>query len=66
MHLLMQLATRKPYRVVPEMPDSARYDARAGYWTIAGEPVAAPGGTATPALCTKKCDQETGEDLKGE
>lgn len=66
MHLLMQLATRKPYRVDREMPAGARYDARAGYWKINGVPFAAAGGDDSIGPTTKKCDQETGEDLKGE
>lgn len=61
-HILIAYATRRPYKDAPDMPPDAVYDERRGYWLSNGEPlVLTMGGTVT-----KKCDQETGEDQKGQ
>jgi hypothetical protein len=61
-HLLITFAKRRPYRQVPALPDGASYDQAKGYWLKSGLPlVESMGGQVT-----KKCDQETGEDQKGE
>lgn len=64
-HVLLTFATRRPYRQVPEMPQDAHYNDVAGYWISLGVPLALRDHASGP-LMTKKCDQETGEDLKGE
>ena len=65
-HVLLKHATRRPFREFPELPEGAAYDTSAGVWMLDGEPLVRsvrPGG---PFQSTKKCDQETGEDQKGE
>ena len=62
-HVLMTFATRRPYREPPTLPDHAQYDAVRGYWLTDGMALVA---TDEFAQTTKKCDQETGEDQKGE
>ena len=61
-HVLITYATRRPYRIIPTIPDGALYDPARGYWLKDGEPLAVSATGPT----TKKCDQETGEDQKGE
>ena len=62
-HLLITYATRRPYHAAPSIPNGAKYDAERGYW-IKGDTalITTEGLKGT----TKKCDQETGEDQKGE
>lgn len=64
-HVLLTLATRRPYRSIPALPEHAQYDSVKGYWLQDGRPLVTTneyvGGGGT-----KKCDQETGEDQKGE
>lgn len=64
-HILIEHAKRKPYSASPEMPRDATYDMGKGYWLSQGEPLVSP-GSKYGALVSKKCDQETGEDQKGE
>lgn len=64
-HILIELAKRKPYSASPEMPKEAVFDSAKGYWISEDEPLVSP-GSKYGALVSKKCDQETGEDQKGE
>jgi hypothetical protein len=64
-HILIKHAKRKPYSKIPEMPEDAVYDDKKGYWISGADPLVSP-GSKYGALVTKKCDQETGEDQKGE
>jgi hypothetical protein len=61
-HPLIELAKRKPYAERPKMPADAVYSDQDGVWLVNGVPAARAFGGAM----TKKCDQETGEDQKGE
>ena len=63
-HILLKKATRRPYTDEPEMPEEARYDRKNGVWMINDEPMVH--SPHYPEKATKKCDQETGEDQKGE
>ena len=65
-HILLKLATRKPYRRNPRFPSTAEYDAMLGYWTVDGQPMVFSTEFINGPLVSKKCDQETGEDIKGE
>lgn len=64
-HILIEHAKRKPYSSSPEMPKGATFDTAKGYWLSENEPLVSP-GSKYGALISKKCDQETGEDQKGE
>ncbi|NRA87642.1 MAG: hypothetical protein HRU28_09645 [Rhizobiales bacterium] len=64
-HILIQHAKRKPFSASPEMPERSLFDTAKGYWVSEGEPLVSP-GSKYGALVSKKCDQETGEDQKGE
>jgi len=63
-HILLIKATRRPYNEEPLMPEKAIYNPNKGMWMIGDEPLVS--SVDYPALVTKKCDQETGEDQKGE
>jgi len=63
-HVLITYATRRPFREVPSLPGAAQYDRTQGMWIMDGEPLVTIDGQGIRA--TKKCDQETGEDQKGE
>jgi hypothetical protein len=63
-HILLTKAIRRPYNDEPEMPAKAIYNPVKGMWTIDGEPMVRT--TNYSERTTKKCDQETGEDQKGE
>lgn len=63
-HILLAKATRRPYNDEPEMPENATYNPGKGIWTIDDEPMVRSANY--PERATKKCDQETGEDQKGE
>ena len=65
-HILLKLATRKPYRRNPRLPSTAKYNAVSGYWTIDGQPIVSTIESHIGPPNSKKCDQETGEDVKGE
>ena len=62
-HILVTCATRRPYDITPALPDGIQYDAARGYWTKDGVALVVGGEYEQT---TKKCDQETGEDQKGE
>ena len=64
-HILLQHAKRKPYSKRPDMPEDAVFDSQKGYWISGTDPLVSP-GSKYGALVSKKCDQETGEDQKGE
>lgn len=64
-HLLVKHSTRKKYSEIPELPKGAEYDTERGYWTIAGGPLVLSDEFINDPV-SKKCDQETGEDQKGE
>lgn len=64
-HALLTHATRRPYSAVPNLPEGAFYDPAKGYWILRESPlVQSPEFLANRT--SKKCDQETGEDQKGE
>ena len=65
-HVLLDKAVRKPYKEIPEMPAGSVYDTKLGYWKLNGEALVTSSDPAITKLGTKKCDQETGEDQKGE
>ena len=65
-HILMTYAARRPYRAIPTMPQDAQYDPVRGYWVLSGGPLVLSPDFADGGCTGKKCDQETGEDLKGE
>ena len=65
-HILMTFTTRRPYRVEPVASERAQYVSVKGYWIRDGEPLVPTDDFKEGGSCTKKCDQETGEDLKGE
>lgn len=64
-HLLVKLSTRRKYSEVPELPDDAAYDLTNGYWKNNGGPLVLSEQFINKQV-SKKCDQETGEDQKGE
>ena len=64
-HPLIEHATRRPYTDTPKMPKEATYDRVSGYWLYEGGPLVENAQFAGQ-YGTKKCDQETGEDQKGE
>lgn len=64
-HILIEHAKRKPFSTTPEIPEHSQFDTAKGYWVSEGEPLVSP-GSKYGALVSKKCDQETGEDQKGE
>ena len=47
------------------MPDGSIYDRKKGYWIKDGEKLVTQDSNYGQRV-TKKCDQETGEDQKGE
>ena len=65
-HVLMTHAARSPYRTTPPMPAGAHYDPVRGYWILDGAPLVSSPEFSADGRMTKKCDQETGEDQKGE
>ena len=65
MHILLEHAKRKAFTDSPEMPENSSFDTLKGYWVLDGKPLVSP-GSKYGALVSKKCDQETGEDQKGE
>jgi hypothetical protein len=64
-HVLIQHAKRKPFSNIPDMPEGSLFDHRKGYWVMDGDKLVTL-GSQYGATMTKKCDQETGEDQKGE
>lgn len=65
-HILLTLATRRPFRSVPRLPHDAGYDPPRGYWVKDAKPLVTMEEFVSGESNTKKCDQETGEDQKGE
>ena len=65
-HVLLTYATRRPYRSAPVLPDHTQYDPASGYWLQDGTPLVTVDEFLEGGSATKKCDQETGEDQKGE
>lgn len=64
-HILLELAVRKPHRDIPDLPAGSEYDVEAGWWVLHGRPLT----EISPIFAgpvSKKMDQETGEDRKGE
>jgi hypothetical protein len=64
-HLLIKNAKRSSYNETPDMPTSAKYNFLKGIWEIDNTPLMEIPNFAM-GQATKKCDQETGEDQKGE
>ncbi len=64
-HILLQNATRRKYDEAPELPKGATYDERQGFWKIGNKPIVLIDDFRN-SRTSKKCDQETGEDQKGE
>ena len=56
-HVLVKYATRRPYREVPDLPEGAVYNTKAGYWTLNGKPLVTSKGYVGGQLATKKYDQ---------
>ena len=65
-HVLMTFAVRKPYGSTGQIPDGAEYDAARGFWVKSGRPLVKSREFTEGGWQTKKNDQETGEDQKGE
>lgn len=64
-HVLVRMAKRSPRRQHPSLPNGATYDAIRGFWRL-GEQVLVRAPQYISGPVTKKADQETGEDQKGE
>ena len=64
-HILIKYATIFPYKEKPDLPKDAIYDEAKGYWIINNKPLISMKEYNDDPV-TKKCDMETGEDLKGE
>lgn len=62
----MKLAIRRPYTSIPEMDKSVEYNPEKGYWMTNQTPLVLSEEYRNGGQNTKKCDQETGEDQKGE
>ena len=65
-HILMKQATRRPYSAIPKVKNDIQYDTVKGYWVSNQTPLVSTEEYLNGAQCSKKCDQETGEDQKGE
>ena len=65
-HVLMTHAKRRPYSSVPKLPSDTSYDPSRGYWVKEAKPFVVTEEFVNGSSNTKKCDQETGEDQKGE
>lgn len=64
-HILITYAKRKPYFKSPDLASDVIFDSEKGYWLHNGTPLVTPGSKYSSEV-SKKCDQETGEDQKGE
>ena len=64
-HLLVKLSTRKPFSIVPTMPEESHFDHVRGVW-LNGDEELISYESKFGTQVTKKCDVETGEDQKGE
>lgn len=65
LHILLTNATRRPYCEAAELPEGSVYDDVSGLWRLEGGKILVH-DAAFRSQKTKKCDQETGEDQKGE
>lgn len=65
-HPLVATAARKVHVEAPALPSDARYDILLGLWMLGDQPLASSEGAGFGPRVTKKADQETGEDQKGE
>lgn len=65
-HILIDKAKRYPTSRPVLAEDSSTYNVERGYWQLKAtmEPMVTSDVAVHPA--TKKCDRETGEDMKGE
>jgi hypothetical protein len=64
-HLLLKLATRRKTSESPEMPENSQFNQTLGYWELPSGPLV-KNSEFIRNHGTKKNDQETGEDQKGE
>lgn len=64
-HVLLAHSTRRRYTEAPKLPEEATYDNEQGYWCHQGLPLVRTQEFIVHSV-SKKCDQETGEDQKGE
>ncbi|NOS96910.1 MAG: hypothetical protein HOP25_00360 [Methylotenera sp.] len=64
-HALIDLATKRFFKEIPELPKGAFYNIDQGYWMLDGEALV-KSNIFLSSRVSKKCDQETGEDQKGE
>jgi len=64
-HILVKFAKRFKFSDTPDLPDAAKYDKLKSVWTLGNRPLVLSNEYAGKPV-TKKCDLETGEDLKGE
>lgn len=65
-HILLKTSTRRPYFAVPELPHGIHYDSVLGFWITEHTPLVTTREFLHGGCNSKKCDQETGEDQKGE
>ncbi len=65
-HIILLKAHRSAHRDFPDMPPGATYDIAAGVWMLGGKPLVIQSDSALGPAASKKADQETGEDRKGE
>lgn len=65
-HPLVKYAKHYSTPTTVPTPQGCRYDTQAGYWVMRDSelPMVTSDSVAMPV--TKKCDRETGEDMKGE
>ena len=64
-HILLKHATKRQFVQNSRLPVEAFYDERIGCWFLSGSPLVSD-KDFYEKNSTKKCDQETGEDQKGE
>lgn len=64
-HILVQHAKRKKFMEKPDIPEGAVFDHVQGFWKERENPLVDISEFREQGM-TKKCDLETGEDLKGE
>jgi len=64
-HVLLTLSKRSAYRDSPKLPDGATYNHMTGVWMLNGD-VLVRTNEFLASRVSKKRDQETGEDEKGE
>lgn len=65
-HILIQHAKRKSYSSTPDMPTGSFFDSTKGYWKDKDGKILVSSKSKYGSAVSKKCDQETGEDQKGE